>query len=179
MLQSGIYLSTAQGTDITTLLSTLPGFTEDYLCQRVETLFLDGLPADDLHQQLFGTEAVIALSSAMPGLAGAIFRKGGAHASLRTETAAPPSEHPKNTHPLTVRLKLFNNIAVERGGQILAQGCVLLASTLGKFLTYRPPLLAAIEKIRLDGNIIRPEALISLLQSEEMIALTIESKHDN
>jgi hypothetical protein len=177
LLQSGIYLNAPQGTSIGALLTTLPGFTKEYASQRVQTIFLNGLPADDLEQQLFGTEAVLALSAAMPGLAGAIFRKGGAHASLRTETAGELSEASSNDNPIQIRLKLFNMIAVERGAQILDEGCVIMASTLGKFLTYRPPLLEAIQKITLNGEDIDRHTLTSLLQSEKMIKITIGSKH--
>ncbi|NQV01447.1 MAG: hypothetical protein HQ542_02295 [Bacteroidia bacterium] len=177
LLQSGIYLSTTQGTGIGTLLTTLPGFTEEYASQRVQTIFLNGLPADDLQQQLFGNEAVVALSAAMPGLAGAIFRKGGVHASLRTETANELSETGTKNRPIQVRLKLFNMIAVERGVQILDSGCAVMASALGKFLAYRPPLLAAIERITMNNRDITPQTLTSLLQSEEMVTLTIRSNH--
>lgn len=177
LLQSGIYLSAPQGTEIGTLLTILPGFTEEYASQRVQTIFLNGLPADDLQQRLFGTEAVLALSAAMPGLAGAIFRKGGAHAPLRTETAGELSGTNTNNHPIKVRLKLFNMIAVERGIEILADGCIIMASALGKFLTYRPPLLAAIKEITMNDKNIDPHTLTSLLQSEKMIALTIRSTH--
>jgi hypothetical protein len=177
LLQSGIYLNAPQGTTIGTLLATLPGFTEKYLSQMVQTIFLDGLPADDLQQQLFGTEAVLALSAAMPGLAGAIFRKGGIHASLRTGTAGKLSETKSTDQPIQVRLKLFNMIAVERGTQILDDGCTIAASALRKFLTYRPPLLAGIKEITTEGRTLDPQELTSLLQSEKMITLTIRSNH--
>ena len=177
LLQSGIYLDVPQGTSISGLLTTLPEFTKEYARKRVQTIFLDGLPADHLQQKLFGSEAVLALSAAMPGLAGAIFRKGGVHASLRTETAGELSGTKSNDQPIRVRLKLFNMIAVERGVPILDDGCVIMASALGKFLSYRPPLLAAIEKSTVNGEEIAPHTLASHLQPEEMITLTIRSSH--
>ncbi len=177
LLQNGIYLDVPQGTSISDLLTTLPEFTKEYARKRVQTIFLDGLPADHLQQKLFGTEAVLALSAAMPGLAGAIFRKGGVHASLRTETAGELSRTNSNDQPIRVRLKLFNMIAVERGVPILDDGCVIMASSLGKFLSYRPPLLAAIEKTTMNGEKIATPTLASHLQPEEMITLTIRSSH--
>lgn len=179
LLQNGIYLEVPQGTSISGLLTALPEFTEEYASQRIQTIFLNGLPADHLQQKLFGTEAVLALSAAMPGLAGAIFRKGGVHASLRTATAAELSGENSNNQPIQVRLKLFNMIAVERGVQILGDGCVVMASALGKFLAYRPPLLAAIEEITISGKATNPLTLPCLLQSEKMITLTIGSSHGN
>ncbi|MCF8055635.1 MAG: hypothetical protein K9K37_03230 [Desulfocapsa sp.] len=175
LLQNGIYLTTPQGATIRALLADLPGFTDEYVSQRVQTIFLNGLPADDLQQQLFGTEAVLALSGAMPGLAGAIFRKDGVHASLRTKTADKLSDTNAIDQPLQIRVKLFNIIAVERGAQILNVGCTIQASALGKFLAYRPPLFAAIDKVTMNDKHIEPQTLSSLLQTEKMITLTIRS----
>ncbi len=177
LLQSGIYLEVQQGETIGGLLSTLPGFTEEYVNQRVQTIFLNGLPADDLQQQLFGTEAVLALSAAMPGLAGAIFRKDGVHAPLRTETAAKLSQTAPNDQPIKIRLKLFNMIAREKGTQILNDGCMIMASALGKFLACRPPLLAGVKKITMNGRSSDLHVLTSLLQSEQMIQLTVKDSY--
>lgn len=179
LLQNGIYLEVKQGETIGGLLTALPGFTEEYVSQRVQTIFLNGLPADDLQQRLFGTEAVIALSAAMPGLAGAIFRKDGVHASLRTETAPNLSEINQVAQPMTIRLKLFNMIAMERGARILGDGCVIMASALGKFLACRPPLLSAIKTIKINGRATDRHVFTSLLQSEKMIQLTVKESHDS
>lgn len=177
LLQSGLYLNVSQGTDILSLLTTLHGFTEEYARERIQTIFLNGLPADDIEQQLFGEKAMVAISAAMPGLAGAIFRKGGAHASLRTETAGDLSQKYATDEPTIVRLKLFNMIAAERGVDILAGGCVIMASALKKFLSYRPPLLDGIVKITINTEDVDPSTLIKTLQAEEMITLKIEKSN--
>ena len=177
LLQSGIYLEVDQGTRIGELLFALPGFSEEYVTTRVQTIFLNGLPADNLEQQLFGEHVVLAVSAAMPGLAGAIFRKGGVHASLRTKTAADLSGAESDETPVHVRLKLFNLIAVERGVEILEKGCVIKASALGRFLAYRSPLLANIQTITGDNEAITPDTVISLLESGGMITLTIRGAH--
>ncbi len=177
LLQNGIYLEAEQGKTIGGLLNTLPGFTEGYVNQRVQTIFLNGLPADDLQQQLFGTEAVIALSAAMPGLAGAIFRKDGVHSSLRTETAAKLSQTAPSDQSIKIRLKLFNMIAREKGAQILDDGCMIMASALEKFLAYRPPLLAGIKEITINDRSTDPHVLTSLLQPEQMIQLTVKDSY--
>ena len=177
LLQNGIYLTVPQGTDILTLLTALHGFTKDYARQRIQTIFLNGLPADNLEQQLFGEKAVVAISAAMPGLAGAIFRKGGAHASLRTETAGDLTDKTSNDQTTIVRLKLFNMIAAERGTDILINGCIIMASALEKFFTYRPSLLEGILQITIDNKKADHPTLISTLQSEEIITLTIGTYH--
>jgi len=177
LLQSGIFLEARQGETIGGLLTGLPGFTMEYARQRIQTIFLNGLPADDLDQQLWGKEAVIAISAAMPGLAGAIFRKGGMHASLRTETAGKLSGNGGNMQPLQIRLKLFNMIAAERGLAILAGGCVMHSAALERFLSYRPPLFAGVHEIMINGNITDESALTSCLQSEDMIQLSVRNSN--
>lgn len=179
LLQGGILLEAEQGATIGDLLTSLPGFTMKYARQRIQTIFLNGLPADDLDQQLWGEKAVIAISAAMPGLAGAIFRKGGMHASLRTETAGNLSEDTHNQQPLQIRLKLFNMIAAERGLAILAGGCVLPATSLEKFFTYRPPLLAAVYEMIIDGTRADALKLMNILQSSDMIQLSIKGNNDS
>jgi hypothetical protein len=176
LLQSGIYVDLDQGTSIGEFLFALPGFSEEYVNKSVQTIFLNGLPADNLQQQLFGKEAVIAISAAMPGLAGAIFRKDGVHASLRTTTAAELSSKDALETPITIRLKLFNMIAMDRGEELLSNTCIIAAKSLRAFLSYRPPLCAAIQKTTLNGEIIDANTLQELLSAEDLIKLTIRDK---
>ena len=179
LLQSGIYVNVEQGTSIGALLFGLPGFSEEYVKNSVQTIFLNGLPADNLQQQLFGKELVIAISAAMPGLAGAIFRKDGVHASLRTTTAGALSSQDAPETPITIRLKLFNMIAMDKGEQLFSDSCVLSTKSINQFLSHRPPLLAAIQNVVVDGTVLDTEKLQDFLQTESMIALTIRGTHGN
>ncbi len=173
LLQGGFYLDVRQGIGLGDLLSGLPGFTEEYVKSRVETIFLDGLPADNLNRQLYGEEMVIALSAAMPGLAGAIFRKGSTHASLRTETATQALQAEEESQSIRIRVKLFNVIAVERGAQILSHGCEIRAKHLAQFLAYRDTLLSEIRSIEIEDSYCDQQSFLSLLQREETISLNI------
>jgi len=69
------------------------GLSADEIERRVSTVCLDGHPVDDLDDCLLGDGSRLALSGALPGLAGACLRRGGALASMRRrapERAAPP-----------------------------------------------------------------------------------------
>ncbi len=178
LLQSGIFIHVQQGESIDGLLDSLPGFSEKYIGERVQTIFVDGLPADDLAQEFTNKETVLAISAAMPGVAGAIFRKGGIHAALRTGTAKQTTATSVQTS-LTVRLKLFNVIAKERGGALLANGCFMQSDSLEKFLNYRPFLAKDIQDIVIDGQKTTMKALLETLAANKKIALTINSSHDN
>lgn len=122
---------------------------------------------------------MIAISAAMPGLAGAIFRKDGVHASLRTTTAGALSSQDAPETPITIRLKLFNMIAMDKGEQLFSDSCVVSAKSLNQFLSYRPPLLAARQNVVVDGTVLDTEKLQDFLQTESMIALTIRGTHGN
>lgn len=178
LLQSGIFIHVQHGETIGGLLGSLPGFTKEYIKDSVQTIFVDGLPADHLAQQFSKKDTVLAISAAMPGLAGAIFRKGGTHASLRTSSAEQVTPSPMET-TLTVRLKLFNVIAKERGIALLSNGCFIQSDSLKKFLNYRPPLAASIQNIEINGQKSSLDLLLQTLAAKKKIALTIASSHDN
>jgi hypothetical protein len=174
LLQSGIYIHVQPGETIGSLLASLPGFNEKYVRERVQTIFVDGLPADHLAQEFTKKETVLAISAAMPGVAGAIFRKGGIHAALRTGTAKQANSAPQQTS-LNVRLKLFNVIAKERGEALLARGCFMQSKSLEKFLNYRPLLIKELREITIDGHKTTMKTLMETLSANKKIALSIDS----
>ncbi len=92
VLQSGIEVKTTHGETLAKFLNNFPGFTAEYLADTVQTIFLNGTAVDDLSLPLTGNNPVLALSAAMPGLAGAIFRRNSFHSALRTETKSLQSE---------------------------------------------------------------------------------------
>jgi hypothetical protein len=179
LLQGGFFLDVPQKTRISEILVSLPGFTQEYITKRVQTIFLGGLPADDVDQQLVGLDAVLAISAAMPGLAGAIFRKNGIHASLRTTAEKVPLKSPRTDAPIRIRLKLFNMIAVEKGEEILNNGCMISASSLKNFLTYRHTLSSHIRERKINGQNHTLQELFSLLEKKDIINLTVKDNHDN
>jgi hypothetical protein len=74
LFQAGFYVTAAAGDSVISVLQRLPGFTPAYIERDIQTIFLNGTAIDDLSVPLNGSSAVIALSAAMPGLAGAILR---------------------------------------------------------------------------------------------------------
>jgi hypothetical protein len=83
LLQAGILEERSASTTVGGLLASLPGFTMQYIRERIETIFLNGLPIDNLETIINGPSPVaLAISAVMPGLAGAIFRKNSFHAAL-------------------------------------------------------------------------------------------------
>jgi hypothetical protein len=174
VLQSGIEIKTSRGETLAKFLSNFPGFTADYLADTVQTIFLNGTAVDDLSLPLTGSNPVLALSAAMPGLAGAIFRKNSFHSALRTDTQTLPAATGQEG-TISVTLKLFNSIASERGAEMLKTGLCMKAGLLANFLSNRPYLTQHIAKIQCGEKELDYAELLRLLAEIPKINLSIVS----
>jgi hypothetical protein len=172
VLQSGIEIKTTYGETLGNFLCDFPGFTAKYLADTVQTIFLNGTAVDDLSLRLTGSNPVLALSAAMPGLAGAIFRKNSLHAALRTDTKTLPAKSGQEKS-LFVTLKLFNSIARDRGADLLKAGLCLQSKQLANFLTNRPHLARHIVRIHCADKEISYEELLAVLRQAPKINLNI------
>jgi len=172
VLQSGIEIKSRDGVTMGHFLNDLPGFTADYIGDNVQTIFLNGTAIDDLTTPLTGNNPTLALSAAMPGLAGAIFRKNSFHSALRTETqkVAAVSDIQDS---LTVTLKLFNNIAKERGVDLLKSGVCIQSIFLSNFLNKRPALLHQIQEISFKNEHIDKDKLLHVLSGTSKLKLKL------
>ncbi len=175
ILQYGMDVVTQANTPLGKFLVSCPGFSEEYLAEAVQTIFLNGTAVDDLHIPLCGEHPLVALSAAMPGLAGAIFRKGGRHASLRTATITEGPGRKVGQGPLTVTLKLFNAIARDKGELILGLGAVMLSSVVVSFLEKREELWSRIRGVFLAGQAVRREDLGGLLSHYSHVRLCVSA----
>lgn len=176
VLQSGIEIKTTTATDMISFLCQLPGFTADYISHTVETIFLNGTPVDDISLPLTGNAPVLALSAAMPGLAGAIFRKNSIHSALRTKTTSQEDESDSGK-TITVHLKLFNSIAKERGPILLETGITIKATKLLTFLHQRAGLCDYITDIELDNEVVNVATLLDNLSEFQTIYLKVKNSH--
>lgn len=174
LLQAGIFVESISTTTIFDFLSSLPGFTSQYIRERIETIFLNGQPVDDLEAQIGGPAPVLAVSAAMPGLAGAIFRKNSFHAPLRTSAATSSATSPTCSEKAMVMVKFFNVIAVERGETILLNGCLVKSDSILKFIGYRPQLFSAVLSISCDDTSLSPDDVENIFQTSEIVFLKIK-----
>lgn len=176
VLQSGIEVMSHKGEMIGQFLDKFPGFTLDYLADTVQTIFLNGTALDDLTTPFPADNPVLALSAAMPGLAGAIFRRNSFHAALRTDTGSGESVE-ESQEPVRVTLKLFNSIAVERGPEFLASGVLIKGAHLANFFDKRATLLQRIRVASLNDTSIDPSELSRIGSSHNRVHLTITTSH--
>lgn len=171
VLQYGVEIET-RAPSLGKFIVGCPGFSEDYLLEAVQTIFLDGTAIDDLKTPLSGRHPVVALSAAMPGLAGAIFRKNGLHSTLRTSLQASDSDH-GTRGSLTVTLKLFNRIAREKGEYLLSCGAMMAASSLSAFLSKRRELHSRIKSATIGTKAVSPADLPAMLRNHEFVKLFV------
>ena len=134
LLQSGIIIEKKHAISVGEFLTSLPGFSQQYIADRVETIFLNGIPVDDLEKMITGNQPVLAISAAMPGLAGAIFRKNSFHSALRTHGNLSEKNQVEGNRKISVLLKLFNVVAREKGKGLLAKGCLIYSETVLKLI---------------------------------------------
>ncbi len=173
VLQSGFGATGHQGDTILSFLLAQPGFTEDYIANQIQTVFYNGDALDDLEIELAGKTATIALGSAMPGLAGAIMKKGSICGALRKPRTVLGVDH--SGERVAVRLKLFNTVARERGPRLLSEGIVIDARDLVLFLELRPRLLSGLENIQFMGKPLDRTELIDSLSNHELILIRAAS----
>ena len=84
LFQKGIRVDIETGCTVRSLLLDQWHLPPEVVTERISTLFLNGKPVDDMDEARVRDGAILALSSAMPGLVGAVMRRGGFYAALRS-----------------------------------------------------------------------------------------------
>ncbi len=146
LLGQGFLVNVPANCSIRDLIIDCLGIPNDYLEERIQTLFLNGSVVDDLNSCNIKEGSTLALSGAMPGLAGAVLRRGGFYASFRRQISHndSPSRIDKDNHWIV--LKLFNMIVKELGPGFLAKGIWMEGEKLQKFLRRHS------EELRMHGT---------------------------
>jgi len=153
LLRSGFSADLTVGCNLEHLLCNQLDIAPDYLRNRVQTVFLNNSPLDDLASAAVPDGAVISLSAAMPGLNGAVMRKGGPLAELRRSISHSPEEACSQPFPGRITLKLFNLVAKELGPQFLARGIVVNSRALGElFRRQTPNFWQGVKSVEIDGS---------------------------
>ncbi len=177
LLQSGIGLQCIKNEPLGTFLLHLAEFDPAYLSDTVQTVFLDGNAIDDFTMPLSEPRHTIALSAAMPGLAGAIFRKNSLFATLRTQSYTKKAAE-KSNEKVQVSLKLFNKIAIEKGEPLLRKGFFYPGKNLLDFFSVRPFLVDKITAIHLSGKKVPFSKLHRLIDINAEYYICFNTEHN-
>ena len=134
LLGQGFPVNVPTNCSIRDLIVECLGIPDDYLEERIQTLFLNGSVVDDLNSCNIIEGSTLALSGAMPGLAGAVLRRGGFYASFRRTISLDDSQSRIDKDNHWIILKLFNMIVKELGPGFLEKGIWVEGENLQKFL---------------------------------------------
>lgn len=135
LVNSGIFLPVPrQNTPCTVrrLLEDVLRIPHAYVEGRIQTLLLNGLAVDNLDTAVLRSGARLALSAAMPGVAGATLRRDGHYAPMRKSiTLDETPVEPGQEAPFWLELRCFNDIAREQAVHLVRHGLAAPAENFG------------------------------------------------
>lgn len=153
LLQRGFMLKARVDCSIKTILCEQVGLNPEYVEDRIKTIFLDGKTVDNIDLAVVKDGSTLALSAAMPGLVGAILRRGGHLALLRSQATYREGNKPSSSREGLVVLKLFNLIVEELGPLFLRAGIFVRGEDLKSlFLSLPEEFWAGCKTANLDGQ---------------------------
>ncbi|MDP2847852.1 MAG: hypothetical protein Q8O35_06625 [Humidesulfovibrio sp.] len=164
LAREGFGVRIAAGLSLRSTLADDLGLGPECVEKRIQTVFLDGSPVDDIDQDFARPGSTLALAGALPGVAGiamqrgsriGVFREGITHSAVR--------DLPASDRSLRITLKLFNTVAVECLAQILSRGVEVRSGRLAELLDDNPEALTQATFL-LDGAPLDRTALVSALR---------------
>lgn len=164
LLQKRFLVETIGGLSIKQLLCETYDVDENYLNNRINTLFLDGKPVDNVEATTVNIGSTVALSAAMPGLVGATLRKGGSLANFRSSISYDGKSASDTTHNVgMVGIKLFNMVLNEIGPVFLKRGILVKKEDLENFFNDQADILRTIaDSSEKDGQPVALDQLVAM-----------------
>jgi hypothetical protein len=176
MLGEGIFFKGPGGQTVERFLVETAGIPLAYLKERVQTVFLDGRALDDFSTARLADGAVLALSAAMPGRAGAVLRRGGFYASMRRQISHDAQARHTAEGSILVTLKLFNMIARELGPAFLQEGVLVPGPRLEDFIQRRGRWVwQGCLSADADGRPVNPVQIAERLSGRRWVRLSVRN----
>ena len=174
LLSKGFSIHAETGCTMKELLCEQLGIKDDYLDERIQTIFLDDKIVDDVDSAVIREGSILALSAAMPGVLGATLRKGGRYAPMRRQISHD-KDMPSDLHKKgEVTIKLFNLIVRELGPLFLEQGIHVKRQDFFDIVARNENVfMAGCKKAIKDGTDIDPKKLIEVEWKNKQVFLQI------
>ena len=174
LLSQGFTVKVRVGCTIRELLHRQLGLNADYIEQRLQTIFLDGKAVDNIDTAVVKGGSTLALSAALPGLAGATLRRGGAYASLRSQISHEKSKLSDHIEEGELVLKLFNLVVWELGPMFLEKGVWIDGKKLQGFFQKAPDSFwAGCRAAELNGQPLAIDSLANMDRDQQEIFVTV------
>jgi hypothetical protein len=175
LFRQGFMVETPVGCSVKTMLNHTLGMDDNYVEDRIKTIFLDAKPVDDIDTARINDGSVLALSGAMPGLAGATLRRGGQLAAFRGSISCRSDGQHALSQEGHVVVKLFNLLVNDLGPIFLKQGVLIKKEQLEDFFGSRPSdFWPSLKSAYLDGQKINVAAW-SEIAFPDLLLLVAES----
>lgn len=163
IIENGFIIKDKVGCSVKEFLCNRMFIEEDYLDKRIQTIFLDGKPVDDVNSAIVKDGSTLSLSAAMPGLVGATMRRGGILATMRSGISYVPAETGSDSYDGKITIKFFNLILRELGPEFLNRGIIIEGRTLSEFIgSNRKIIEANLFSAEMDGVKIETEELFDI-----------------
>jgi len=176
LLEKGVVLPAVTGCTLREFLCGQLGLSQAYLEQRIQTLFLDARPVDDVDAAVIRDGSTIALSAAMPGILGATMRKGGRYAAFRRGISQRAEEKRSSAASGRVTVKMFNMVARELGGRLLESGVEIHGRDLRQIAERIHAVSSGtVVKARLDGRDTAVDADLFSSQAAHRLRLFVKT----
>lgn len=174
LLAHGFTINVRTGCTIKDLLCQQLGIEEDYLAERISTIFLNSKVVDDVNSTVVTEGARLALSGPMPGLVGAVLRSGSYYAAMRRQISHAHDKVSSNKESAQITLKLLNLVVKELGPEFLRRGIPIKGPILQDFMErhteeIRPGFIAG----ELDGQPVELDTLQGMDWSTDMVMLQV------
>lgn len=175
LLALGFTVKSKVGVSVHELLCRQLGLSADYLDNRLQTIFLDGKAVDNVKTAVIRQDSALALSAAMPGLAGVTLRRGGAYATMRQKITHKKNAKNEIVKDGSIVLKLFNLVARDIGPMFLIQGIWISGKNLQDFFRKAPGhFWAGCRAAEIDGMHSEVEKLAHIDWKQKQVFLKLE-----
>ena len=176
LLGHGFKVDVRTGSSVKETLCSQLGIQEDYLAQRIKTIFLNARVVDDVDSAIVPTDATMALSGAMPGLVGAIMRSGGFYAPMRRQISHRKNLTASDPETGQVTLKLWNLVVKELGPTFLERGVWIEAAEIRSFVErHREALKTGIRQIKINAKPVEAQTLEKADWQTNQVLLQVNS----
>jgi hypothetical protein len=177
LLGHGFNLNVQTGCSVKELLCQQFGIPEDYLNERIKTIFLNAKVVDDVSSATVNEGAALALSGAMPGLVGAILRSGGFYASMRSQISYDQNNLSSSPSAGIITLKLLNLVVKELGPAFLEKGIWFNGGKLQEFIKHHlAELKAGGAANELNGEPVEINSLLEPDWDDKTVFLKVRSE---
>lgn len=174
LLQQGVQVSGTVGGSIGSFLREDLGLEKGFVDKMVQTVFLDGMPVDDIEAVNIKQGSTVALSGPMPGVAGATLRRGGYYGSMRKDISCRPEAPGGDLKKGTVIIKLFNVLTESLGPGLLEKGVGVKGRDLGALLRNQETIIArSLKSAELDARTMDFRTAVVQAQGDDRMVLRV------